>query len=105
MEDGMFWRSKRRTIQQKIALAMFFILVCSMTIQAQDTTTLSGTVTDPQGKVVPGATVTLINIATSVRRDARSGDNGAFSFNQVPPGNYNLRVEAKGFKTSVQENL
>jgi hypothetical protein len=65
------------------------------------TSTIRGTVSDPQGNVVSGATVTLTNIGTSTSRTSTSGDNGAYAFELVPVGDYRIEVEAKGFKKSV----
>jgi len=60
-----------------------------------------GTVRDPQGNVVAGATVTLTNIGTTTSRTATSTDAGTFAFEQVPPGDYKLEIEAKGFKKAL----
>src|SRR3954462_14033570 len=70
---------------------------------AQDTGTVSGTVVDSSGQVVPGAAVTLINEATADARTAPSSDTGAFIFRAVPPGSYSVRVELQGFRTFEQK--
>lgn len=101
----MFLRRKRHSFKQQVVLATIMALVCSVLVRAQDTTGVSGLVTDPQGKVLSGATVTLTNTATGVNRETKTSDDGTYTFNQVPPATYNLRVEAKGFKAKVQENL
>jgi carboxypeptidase family protein len=101
----MFCRRIRRKFQQRVVLTLVFTLLCGMAVHAQDTTTLSGTVLDPQGKVVPGATVTVTNTANSNSRSVTTGDNGAYVFNQLAPGTYTVRAEAKGFKVSVQDNV
>jgi hypothetical protein len=66
---------------------------------------ITGTVTDPSGAVIPGATVTLINIATNVSRETTSNEDGIFNLPAVPPGIYNLQVEAKGFPKQLREGL
>jgi hypothetical protein len=81
------------------------MMLCSIVVRAQSTTSLSGTVTDPQGKVLSGATVTLTNTANGVSRETKTSDDGTFGFNQVSPGPYRIRVEAKGFKANVQEDV
>ena len=58
---------------------------------------LTGTVTDGDG-VVPGATVTAIDSATSVTRTAVSNDQGMFRLLSLPPGRYTVRVEIEGFR-------
>jgi len=100
----MFRRS-RRILKQKVVLAMIMALLCSTIVRAQDTTSLSGTVTDPQGKVLSGATVTITNPATGASRETKTGEDGSFTFSQIPPATYSVRVEAKGFKINVQESV
>jgi hypothetical protein len=59
---------------------------------------IRGTVTDPQGNIVVGATVILKNRETTYSRTATTQDNGQFAFELIPPGSYTVDVEAKGFK-------
>src|SRR3954467_11323948 len=70
---------------------------------AQDTGTVSGTVVDGSGQVVPGAAVTLTNEATADARSATSSETGAFIFRAVPPGSYSVRVALQGFRTFEQK--
>src|SRR5688572_14002290 len=65
---------------------------------AQDTGTISGTVIDNSGNVVPGAAVALTNEATGDTRTAASDSRGAFAFRAVPPGTYTVKVELQGFR-------
>src|SRR2546428_13002909 len=58
---------------------------------------VSGTVTDPTGAVVPGATVTLVNEATNVRSERSTNRAGFFTFVSVRPGRHVLTVELSGF--------
>jgi hypothetical protein len=98
------WRMKRK-LQKMFVLATTFVLLSGMVVRAQDTSNLSGVISDPQGKIIAGATVTITNKATSASREAKTKDDGSYIFNQVQPGTYTLRVEAKGFKTSLQESV
>ncbi|HEU4597416.1 MAG TPA: TonB-dependent receptor [Pyrinomonadaceae bacterium] len=66
---------------------------------------LSGFVRDPQGAVVPGATVTARNPATNETRTASSNDEGFYQLTNLPPGTYRLTIEAANFKTTVIETL
>ncbi len=65
------------------------------------TSTIRGSVTDPQGNVVSGATVTLTSVGTAAVRTTTTSDLGVYSFEFVPAGDYRLEVEAKGFKKAV----
>ena len=58
---------------------------------------LTGTVTDGDG-VIPGATVTAVDAATSVTRTAISNEQGVFRLLSMPSGRYTIRVELEGFK-------
>ena len=59
---------------------------------------VSGTVTDPSGLAVPGATVTLMNEATGDPRTTTTDPSGDFVFPSVLPGAYTVRVVAHGFQ-------
>lgn len=65
----------------------------------QETATLLGTVTDPSGSVLPNVTVTIRNNATGVTKTASTNDVGQYAFPGVQIGNYDLKAEAKSFKT------
>lgn len=58
---------------------------------------MKGTITDAQGAVVAGATVTLINPTTHDERCTTTDDNGQYTFTDVEPGTYNLKIERPGF--------
>ena len=67
-------------------------------VQAQTVTgTVTGTVLDPSGAAVPGATVTIVNVATGVRTPATSNQTGVYSVRFLPIGAYRVEVEAAGF--------
>ena len=63
---------------------------------------LSGAVQDSTGAIVPGATVTLKNVASGAQRTLQSNGAGAFTFAAVPSGDYTLTVEKGGFKQLVR---
>ena len=69
------------------------------------TATLTGTVKDAQGSVVPGATVTAAQPATGSTRNTTTNVQGVFTFPGLTPGLYNVKVELTGFKTYVRENV
>jgi len=69
---------------------------------AQDVTaTITGTVTDPSGAAVVGATITAKSVERGTSFRAVSNDSGIYRITQLPVGNYDLRVEQTGFQTSV----
>src|SRR5262249_23473600 len=72
---------------------------------AQATTSLRGTVSDPKGTVLPGASITLENTGTMAVRTTITDDIGGYQFPQVPPGTYRIRAEHPGFKSVAHESL
>jgi hypothetical protein len=72
---------------------------------AQFRTSIQGVVTDPQGEVVPGATLTLKNISTNETVTRTSNGEGVFNFNALPPSTFSLVVEKPGFEKKVLNNL
>ena len=67
--------------------------------------TIIGTVTDPSGAGVPVAKITVTDKEKGVFQSTTSNDSGYYTVGNLTPGDYKVSVEAKGFKTVVQENL
>ncbi|HEV2323879.1 MAG TPA: carboxypeptidase regulatory-like domain-containing protein [Terracidiphilus sp.] len=83
------------------ALALLLLPVA----HAQFRASLRGTVTDPSGAVVPGATVTLIDKDTGAGTAAVSNSSGIYTFNGLPPAHYQIKVVRSGFQTKVLSNV
>jgi len=66
---------------------------------------IEGTVTDPSGAVVPGAVVSVENINTGFKRDAKTDDSGFFRFTVLPLGTYRLHVAASGFAEETRTGI
>src|SRR5919205_777666 len=69
------------------------------------TSSVRGTVVDPVGKVVSGATVTITNTETNTSRNQTTSESGIYVFELVPPGPYRVEVEAAGFKKAIITNV
>ncbi|HEX3572708.1 MAG TPA: carboxypeptidase regulatory-like domain-containing protein [Acidobacteriaceae bacterium] len=69
-----------------------------------DNSSVSGTINDLTGAVLPRATVTVTNEATHEARTATSNNGGSYTVTNLPPGSYTVRVEAQGFETFVQSH-
>ncbi len=67
--------------------------------------TLTGTVTDTDGGVIPGADVTVINTGTAVSRDQSTNEVGSFTFPALIPGDYQLIVTSDGFQQHVEQGI
>jgi hypothetical protein len=88
------------------ALLVAFITCFVQPVAAQESRgTVRGVVSDPTHAVVPGAQVTLRNIATDVDRVAKADSSGFYVFDKVIPGTYSVTVEAAGFQKFVQQNV
>ena len=80
-----------------LALSTLVFAGSSVLARAQSTATLSGTVTDPSGAVLPQAKITVHGLATGVDRTAVSDSAGDYSVPSLQPGNYSVTVQAQGF--------
>ena len=72
-------------------------MALSMPLSAQYRASLQGTVTDAQGAVVPGATVTLTSRETNTSKTATTGEGGTYTISGLAPGSYDISVEKQGF--------
>jgi Carboxypeptidase regulatory-like domain len=84
------------------ALAIFALAVTVSPAWAQETTAaINGTITDPSGAPIVGATVTAIDTARGTAYPTQTNTDGAYYLLRIPIGNYKVKVEAKGFQTTV----
>src|SRR5271170_5208392 len=95
-------RASYRTCMLSLALAALFS-VCAWS-QTQ-LATVSGTITDPSGAVVPGVSVTIVSQGTGLKRSALTDTAGEYHFAGLPTGNYSLRIEKAGFQSQVREGV
>ncbi|MBI2687988.1 MAG: TonB-dependent receptor [Acidobacteria bacterium] len=87
---------------KKLKTIVLTILAVPLLLSQTFTGTISGVVTDPNAATVPGATVRARNEATGDTRQVSTGSDGLYVFSQLPPGNYEVSVESRGFRKSVQ---
>ncbi|MGH9504121.1 MAG: carboxypeptidase regulatory-like domain-containing protein [Terriglobales bacterium] len=91
---------------RKAITCLAAVLMLTPVLFAEVTGGIQGTVTDPSGATVPNATVTLKNPETGLDRRVQTDGSGTYQFLSVPVGDqYNLQVEAQGFRTSVQNGI
>jgi hypothetical protein len=69
------------------------------------TATLRGTVLDPQGAVISGATVTVLNPSTGITKTVKTGGDGAYRVPALPPGTYQITIDARGFSREVVKGI
>ena len=68
-------------------------------------TSLNGTVADPTGAVVPGATITITNVETGAKRDTTTDSAGRYTFVQILPGTYRLTAKSAGFTEVIVNDI
>ena len=73
--------------------------------QGETTSAIVGQVTDATDAAIPGATVTITNRETGLKRSAKTDDSGRFNFPQLKPGTYSVKVEAEGFEPQQNDNV
>ncbi|MBS1855622.1 MAG: carboxypeptidase regulatory-like domain-containing protein [Acidobacteria bacterium] len=87
----------------KRLFAIFAIGVLAAAALFGQTTSITGTVTDPSGAVIPNATITVTNTETAAKRSDTADAQGRYTISQVPPGTYALVAQAAGFaEMSIQ---
>ena len=77
---------------------LLFFLPEAAFSQGETTSAIIGQVSDASGAAVPGATVTVTNKETGLKRSAKTDEAGRFNFPQLKPGAYLVKVEAEGFE-------
>ncbi|HXJ96442.1 MAG TPA: carboxypeptidase regulatory-like domain-containing protein [Terriglobia bacterium] len=87
------------------ACAALLVTVVPNWAFAQFTSSITGTVFDPSGAAVPGATVNVAELSTGVIHTATSSSAGIFRIAALPAGTFRITVEAKGFETWVLDNV
>ena len=97
----------RRIILWGVSLGMFLVCLCvSRPAWSQQTTAaITGTVVDAGGAAVNGATITATDTDRGTSYTAKTNDAGIFNLARVPIGNYQVKAEAAGFQSSVQNGL
>src|SRR5262249_11557177 len=95
-----------QVIFRSVLVWLFLIIALSVpaSLRAQ-TGQISGIVTDPEGKTVAGADITVRNQSTGVTRSAATSEEGNYAISALPPGVYSLRTQKPGFKLSEFSNL
>ncbi|MGH9357358.1 MAG: carboxypeptidase regulatory-like domain-containing protein [Terriglobia bacterium] len=86
------------------ALLLGFFVVSSARAQVTGAT-MSGTVTDPSGAVVPNAQVVIKDTATGVTRNVKTDSSGLYTAPNLLPGPYRVTVSAPGFSTRIQSGI
>ncbi len=98
-------RHHGRVVATALSTLLVLLLVTGTSFAQFEKSTLSGTVTDPSGAVISGATVTLTAVGTNSSRSAVTDSSGIYTVTNLAPGSYDIKVSSQGFrdvKQSVQ---
>ncbi|HTT23799.1 MAG TPA: carboxypeptidase regulatory-like domain-containing protein [Candidatus Sulfotelmatobacter sp.] len=96
----------RRISVSKMLISTVLTLSLSFTVAAQQITgSIRGTVTDPAGATVPGASVSAIQIETGLTRTTVTDRSGEYVLLELPVGHYRLQAAAKGFQSYIQQGI
>ncbi len=87
-------------MRRSLFAGFVWLLLCAPAF-AQTLGTITGVVKDSSGAVIPGVTVTVTNTGMNAARDVQTNASGIYSFPALPPGNYSVKAELQGFKTST----
>jgi Carboxypeptidase regulatory-like domain/TonB-dependent Receptor Plug Domain len=103
-------RKKEKHMKKELrfvfAIAALMIFSVGVFAQSQATTgTIQGTIVDPNGAVVSGATVNVRNVETGFERTVTTNSDGFFTAPLLPLGRYRVTTDASGFSKSVLENV
>src|SRR5471032_3522588 len=89
----------------KLLVCLTAVWVAPNLLAQQITGSIRGTVSDPSGAVVEGATVTARQTETGLSRTTTTDHDGAYLLLELPVGHYQLQVEHAGFQTYSQEGI
>jgi hypothetical protein len=92
-------------MRQLVGFLALVIAAGSAFGQVGGTGTIQGTVSDPSGAVVAGASVTATNMASGVQTERKTTEAGFFALSLLPAGEYTVTVKAQGFQSFVQEHV
>src|SRR5215510_9292773 len=95
-----------RSTRSLLSTAFLALVLATASVFAQtDRGTITGTVADATGAVIPGSNVTATNTQTTLKYETVSTETGNFTLTQLPGGFYELTVELPGFKKYVRQGI
>jgi hypothetical protein len=99
---------KRPVLQLNLIVGLVFLLAITavqVSFGQGITGSITGTVTDPSGASIAGATVTIFQVGTNATRTVTTSDVGSYTVTQLAPGHYSVKVDKAGFGSSQENNL
>src|ERR1017187_4031349 len=81
-----------------LLLTVFVLAFTTIAFAQRDMGTITGTITDAQGGVVPNAKITITEVETGLKYEVQSGSDGTYIRPALKPGTYSVTAELKGFR-------
>src|SRR4051812_5075898 len=94
-----------KKLNSPVLAIVMSLAIAQLGITQTTTATLSGTISDATGGVLPGAQVVVTNTSTGVKRTTPSDERGRFVVAQLAPGPYELSVSIAGFDTLLRQGI
>jgi hypothetical protein len=88
-----------------LLMTVFALVLTGVAFAQRDMGTITGTITDQQGAVVPNAKITITEVATGLKYEVESSTDGTYIRPALKPGTYSITAEAKGFRRIEQQNI
>src|SRR5690348_6678391 len=88
-----------------VSVSLLLLLLVAAAWPQDSRGSITGKVVDPQGAVVPGVPVVVVNTETNTTVKTQTNATGYFEVNLLNPGSYSITVEATGFKKAVRAGL
>jgi hypothetical protein len=88
-----------------VCLIALLLAVGSPAWSQETTAAINGTITDPSGAPIAGATVTATDVARGTAYPTQTNTDGAYYLSHIPIGTYRVKVEAKGFQTALRPSF
>jgi hypothetical protein len=93
-------------LERILRTGVFLLLALAMPLAAQyDRGTITGTITDPSGAVIPRAQISATNMDTGVPTEAVTNEVGLYRLSNIPIGRYEIKIAAAGFKTHTRSGV
>ena len=105
LRDGRFSFSSHAALIALGLLLMSSLTAVPLVAQGETTSAIVGSVSDPAGAAIAGATVTITSTDTAMKRSAKTDDAGRFNFPQLRPGSYSVRAEADRFEPQQNNSV
>jgi hypothetical protein len=92
-------------VKRSLVPCITLLLLSAGLLFAQSSQSIQGLVEDASGAVTTGAKVTMTNMGTGISRSTETNSSGLYNFPLVQVGNYEIKVELKGFKTEAVRDI